>query len=147
VVAELFAGLKIQALTNRYAATSVAVGSALFLAFATGASGAGALKLWPLFGATNQTLAALALIIITLYLKTKGGLKWVVAGFPAIFMAVITLWAAILNQISFGAQHNLLLQAINLIVIILAAWILVEGLIAFFVPKKILPEVPASITT
>jgi carbon starvation protein len=147
VVAELFAGLKIQALTNRYAATSVAVGSALFLAFATGASGAGALKLWPLFGATNQTLAALALIIITLYLKTKGGLKWVVAGFPAIFMAVITLWAAILNQISFGAQHNLLLQAINLIVIILAAWILVEGLIAFFVPKKIVPEVPASITT
>jgi len=123
------------------------VGSALFLAFATGASGAGALKLWPLFGATNQTLAALALIIITLYLKTKGGLKWVVAGFPAIFMAVITLWAAILNQISFGAQHNLLLQAINLIVIILAAWILVEGLIAFFVPKKIVPEVPAPITT
>ncbi len=56
--------------------TSIAVGSALILAFATGADGKGALKLWPLFGAVNQTLAALALIIITLYLKARGGLKW-----------------------------------------------------------------------
>ena len=58
----------------------VFVGSALLLAFATGASGKGALKLWPLFGAVNQTLAALALIIITLYLKARGGLKWMIAG-------------------------------------------------------------------
>ena len=56
--------------------TSIAVGSALILAFATGADGKGALELWPLFGAVNQTLAALALIIITLYLKARGDLKW-----------------------------------------------------------------------
>jgi carbon starvation protein len=146
VVAELFSGLKMPALTNRYTATTIAVGTALFLAFATGASGAGALKLWPLFGATNQTLAALALIIITVYLKSKGGLKWLVAGLPAIFMAVITLWAAILNQISFGAQNNLLLQSINLVVIITAAWILVEGIIAFFVPKRSALDVETTMT-
>lgn len=35
----------------------IAVGTALLLAFATGAGGKGALKLWPLFGAVNQTLA------------------------------------------------------------------------------------------
>jgi carbon starvation protein len=141
VVAEIFGSLKVNSLTNSYSATTVAVGSALALAFASGASGAGALKLWPLFGATNQTLAALALIIITVYLKSKGGLKWVVAGVPAIFMAVITLWAAILNQVSFGTQHNLLLQAINLVVIFVASWILVEGVIAFFAPRKVDLEV------
>lgn len=147
VVAELFGSLKMEALAGRYAATAVAVGTALALAFATGASGAGALKLWPLFGATNQTLAALALIIITVYLKAKGGLKWMVAGIPAIFMAVITLWAAILNQLTFGAQHNLLLQSINIVVIFTAAWILVEGVVAFLVPKNMVPEVQPTVGT
>jgi len=113
-------------------ATAIAVGSALILAFATGASGKGALKLWPLFGAVNQTLAALALIIITVYLKTKGGLKWMISGLPAVFMAVITIWASIMNQVKFGANHNVLLQVINLIIICLALWITAEGVIKFF---------------
>ncbi|MBU0988418.1 MAG: hypothetical protein KKH68_14305, partial [Proteobacteria bacterium] len=80
----------------------------------------------------NQTLAALALIVITLYLKAKGGLKWLVSGIPAIFMAVMTLWASVMNQLSFGSAHNVLLQAINIAIIFIAAWILVEGVIKFF---------------
>jgi len=132
VLSELFTSLKLEVLTNKYLATLIAVGSALVLAFATGAGGKGALKLWPLFGAVNQTLAALALIIITLYLKSRGGLKWLVSGLPAIFMAVMTLWAAIMNQIKFSAQHNMLLETINLIIIIIACWIVVEGVIKFF---------------
>jgi carbon starvation protein len=113
-------------------ATFIAVGTACILAFATGAGGKGALKLWPLFGAVNQTLAALALIVITLYLKSKGGRKWVVAGIPAVFMAIMTLWAAVMNQFKFGTQHNLLLQTINFAIIIIAAWIVVEGVVKFF---------------
>ena len=136
VIAELFGGLNIKALTNRYAATFIAVGSALILAFATGAGGAGALKLWPLFGAVNQTLAALALIIITLYLKRRGGLKWMVAGLPAIFMSVMTIWAVILNEISFSAGKNALLTVINICILIIALWIAIEGLIKFFVTEE-----------
>ncbi|WP_319408087.1 carbon starvation protein A [uncultured Desulfosarcina sp.] len=132
VLSELFVTLKLDFLTGKYTATAIAVGSALILAFATGASGSGALKLWPLFGAVNQTLAALALIVITLYLKAKGGFKWLVAGIPAVFMAVMTLWAAVLNQFQFGSAHNLLLQAINIIIILIAAWIVIEGVIKFF---------------
>ncbi len=101
VVAELFGDLKLTFLTNKYTATLVAVGTGLILAFATGASGKGALTLWPLFGAVNQTLAALALIIITLYLQTKGGAKWMFAGFPALFMAFMTIWAVVMNQAKF----------------------------------------------
>ena len=132
VLSELFVTLKLDFLTGKYTATAIAVGSALVLAFATGASGSGALKLWPLFGAVNQTLAALALIVITLYLKAKGGFKWLVAGIPAVFMAVMTLWAAVLNQFQFGSAHNLLLQSINVIIIVIAAWIVIEGVVKFF---------------
>ncbi|OQY18579.1 MAG: carbon starvation protein A [Desulfobacteraceae bacterium 4572_35.1] len=132
IIAEIFGNLKVAPLTNRYVATSIAVGSAMVLAFASGATGKGALKLWPLFGAVNQTLAALALIVITLYLKQRGGMKWMIAGIPAIFMAFMTLWAVIMNQTKFGTSHNLLLQTVNGIVIVIAIWIVVEGLIKFF---------------
>jgi carbon starvation protein len=143
VISELFGGLNLKALTNRYVATAVAVGSALILAFATGAGGTGALKLWPLFGATNQTLAALALIIITLYLKRRGGLKWLVSGIPAIFMAVMTIWAVILNQVKFGAGGNILLTVINICILIVALWIAIEGVIKFFVTEEE-PTAPAA---
>jgi carbon starvation protein len=132
VLSELFTSLKLDFLTGKYVATFLAVSTACILAFATGAGGKGALKLWPLFGAVNQTLAALALIVITLYLKTLGGLKWIVGGIPAVFMSVMTLWAAVMNQFKFGTQHNLLLQTINFVIIIIAVWIVIEGLIKFF---------------
>jgi carbon starvation protein len=144
VLAELFGSLKMDALTNRYTATVIAVGTALALAFVTGASGAGALKLWPLFGATNQTLAALALVIITLYLKTKGGLRWMVSGIPAVFMSVMTIWAVIMNQVSFGAGGKALLQVINLIILALAIWIVIEGLIRFFSISSEAPDEAAA---
>jgi len=136
VVAELFSDFKLDFFTNRYVATAIAVGTALVLAFATGASGKGALKLWPLFGAVNQTLAGLALVVITLYLKKKGGLKWVISGIPAVFMLVMTIWALVLNQGSFGTQNNMLLQTINVIILIIALWIAVEGLVKFFSPGE-----------
>lgn len=132
VVEELFGDLKLNFLTNRYVATAVAVGSALILAFATGAGGKGALKLWPLFGAVNQTLAALALIIITLYLKRRGGLKWMISGLPACFMTFMTIWAVIMNQLKFDAAHNMLLMVINVAILLIAFWIALEGLIKFF---------------
>ena len=143
VIGELFGGLKLTALTNRYVGTAVAVGTALILAFATGAGGKGALTLWPLFGATNQTLAALALIIIALYLKRRGGLKWMVPGIPAIFMAVMTIWAVILNQVKFGAGDKILLTVINICILFVALWIVVEGVIKFFVTEEVPPEAPA----
>jgi carbon starvation protein len=132
VVAELAGDLKLDFLTGRYAATTIAVVSALILAFAAGPGGVGALKLWPLFGAVNQTLAALALIIITLYLQRLGGLKWLIAGVPAIFMSVMTIWAVILNQKNFLGAHNMLLTVINLCVLLIAVWIVIEGVIRFF---------------
>jgi len=140
VVGELGNSINLPALNNRWTGTVIAVGTALILAFATGADGKGALKLWPLFGAVNQTLAALALIIITLYLKARGGLKWMVAGLPAIFMSVMTIWAVVMNQVKFGAAHNILLQVINVVILFIALWIVIEGVIKFFKMGEVPPE-------
>lgn len=84
--------------------------TAIFLAFSSGADGKGALSLWPLFGAINQILGTLALIVLTLYLKKKGGLKWLVTAIPAVFMIVVTLWASVLNQVNFHVGENNLLK-------------------------------------
>jgi len=99
---------------------------------ASGADGQGALSLWPLFGAVNQTLAALALILVTLYLKRRKGLKWLIPGIPALFMSVMTLWASVLNQFQFGVENNLLLQIINAAIVVIVLWIIIEGVIKFF---------------
>ncbi|WP_456405710.1 carbon starvation CstA family protein [Caldithrix abyssi] len=136
IISELASNIKMPVLTNRYPATAFAVISAGLLAFASGADGKGALTLWPMFGAVNQTLAALALIVITLYLRGRGGLKWMVSGLPALFMAGMTLWASILNQLNFVSAQKILLLSINGIIILLVLWIAVEGLIKFFSDNK-----------
>lgn len=136
IISELAMDLKMPVLSKRYPATAFAVVTAGLLAFASGADGKGALTLWPMFGAVNQTLAALALIIITLYLRTKGGVKWLVAGLPALFMAVMTLWASLLNQTNFISARNILLLSVNGVIILLVLWISIEGLVKFLAPMK-----------
>jgi len=136
VITEIFSSTKIPVFKNMYFTTFLAVSSAALLAFATGANGAGALKLWPLFGAVNQTLAALALIIITIYLKSKGGLKWLISGFPAIFMSIVTVWAIVLNQIQYVQEQNLMLGVVNIAVLVIVIWIIIEGGIRFLAIKK-----------
>ncbi len=133
VVQELAADAKIGFLKNKYSATAFAVITALILAFATGASGTGALKLWPLFGAVNQTLAGLALITITLYLKQSyKDARYLIAGIPALFMVVMTSWALIANEGNFVTAKNGLLMVVNGVIIIVVLWLVIEGLMALF---------------
>jgi carbon starvation protein len=47
---------------------------------------------WPAFGATNQLLAALTLLVITLWIK-RSGKRMTVVLLPMIFMVVMTVWA------------------------------------------------------
>ncbi|NDY72988.1 hypothetical protein DO021_16330 [Desulfobacter hydrogenophilus] len=44
-------------------------------------------------------------------------------------MMVLTIWALLLNQTTYGANHNVLLQTVNGISLVLAVWIFIEGLI------------------
>jgi carbon starvation protein len=117
---------------NKYFSSALVVISAGLLAFISGADGKGALTLWPLFGIVNQILATLALLVLTLYLKNKGGRKWLFTAIPTVFMAVNTLWAAISDQFLWLKGHHLLLVVINEIIIILSLWVILEGLIVFW---------------
>ncbi len=135
VVSELASDLKIKALTNRWTATSFAVVTAAALAFGAGADGTGAMKLWPLFGTANQLLAALALFVVTAYLKKKGGLKFLISGLPCLIMLIITNWAMVENQISFIKQKNYLLITVGSGIFILALWMTIESIISIFTAR------------
>jgi carbon starvation protein len=132
VLTELGSDFKIKPLTGRYVATGVAIGTATVLAFVTGTSGKGALTLWPLFGAVNQLLAALALLLVTVYLKRRLKWGWLTTALPFVFMIVMTQYAMVLNEINFIGKDQRLLAAINLLVGLLAIWLTVEAIVVFF---------------
>ncbi|MGM0531598.1 MAG: carbon starvation CstA family protein [Bacteroidota bacterium] len=135
VVTELFDFLGVKPFKNMYFTTFVVVATAALLAFVSGAGGKGALTLWPLFGAINQTLAGLALIVITMYLRRKSTYKWVISGLPAVFMVIMTLWASVLNEINFINDQNWLLAFVNGMIILLVVLVVIEGMKTFFAVK------------
>lgn len=146
VIGELANDLKIPFAANRWVATTVAVVTAAALAFATGADGKGALILWPLFGSANQLLASLALLVVTLYLRRQGGYKYVVAGIPCLIMLTVTNWAMIQNELLYIGRRQWLLAGIGGGIFILAMWMTVEAVIAFFAGRETLDleQVPAA---
>ncbi|MDA3817998.1 MAG: hypothetical protein PF486_11525 [Prolixibacteraceae bacterium] len=112
-------------INNRYFLSAFAVISAALLAYSTGANGKGALTLWPLFSVVNQILAALALSILTAYLIERKNNYWLLAGIPALFMSMITIWASIENHLDFWAQQNYLLITTNLVILLLSIYVLI----------------------
>jgi carbon starvation protein len=96
---------------------------------------------WALFGASNQLLAALTLLGVTVWLWRTRRQTWVffVVGLPTVFMYVMSTWAllrmikAYLEQIRSPAapqQITYLLLGISLLLLILAFAMLVEAIIA-----------------
>ncbi len=132
VIGEIATDLKLWPLANRWVATTIAVVTAAGLAFATGADGKGAMTLWPLFGGANQLLASLALLVVTMYLKTKGGLKFLISALPCVLMLCITGWAMVSNERIFIQDKAWLLVTIGGGIFLLAVWMTVETAILFF---------------
>ncbi|MEA3367466.1 MAG: carbon starvation CstA 5TM domain-containing protein, partial [Planctomycetota bacterium] len=145
VVAELATDFKVKPLANRYMATAVAVVAAAALAFGTGASGKGALMLWPMFGAVNQLLAALALLLITIYLRRRGTWGYVLTLVPCLFMLVLTVWAMVWKEWefiekpiseAFPAYQKYALIGMNALTLLLALALVVECFITIARPKQ-----------
>ncbi len=82
-------------------------------------------------GFPNQLLAALALLLVTLYLKRKGGMKFVVTAVPCVIMLVITTWAMVANERDFIDDKNWLLAVIGGVIFALALWMTIEALLTF----------------
>lgn len=93
-------------------------------------AGTGGMILWPVFGATNRLLAALALLVITLYLvQTKRPAIYTLI--PMIFMMVTTMAAMALNIKSYIASENWLLTGIGIAIFALAVWLALEAWSAY----------------
>jgi len=138
VVGELAGTVGLPKLGNRWVATAIAVVSAAALAFATGASGTGAMTLWPMFGAVNQLLAGLALLVVSLYLRRRGGWAFLLTLGPCLFMLVMTIWAMVVNEIGFitaevssamPATKKWVLIVVNALTLVLAVVVALEALV------------------
>ena len=84
-------------LTNKYVATVVTVGLGLALGFG------GYAAIWPLFGAANQLLAALALLAVACWLHDLS-LKNRMFMLPMAFMLVVTLTSLVMSVIEQGGK-------------------------------------------
>jgi carbon starvation protein len=108
-------------------ATLVAVACCLLLAFgAGGASGSGGLVIWPLFGSTNQILAGLTLLVISVMLMKYGRpARYTLV--PMIFVLITSSWAALIKLKEFYDIENWLLFTIDLIVVITTVLVILEA--------------------
>ncbi|WP_300409622.1 carbon starvation protein A [uncultured Alcanivorax sp.] len=113
-------------LTRPLPATLLAVASCLLLAFgAGGADGSGGLLIWPLFGTTNQLLAGLTLLVITIML-VKRGRPAIYTLAPLIFLLVMTLYALLIQLKSFYDQSDWFLLGLDLVVLVAALLVTLE---------------------
>jgi carbon starvation protein len=98
---------------------------------------------WTTFGASNQLLAALALVAITVWLLNTARNKnaWLITVIPAVFMFVMSIWALIrtflANTVKEGvfvmpAGMNLVIPVMCVIYVALAAWMAVETGVTFW---------------
>ena len=123
---------KIKFLSNRFFATAIAIIPAILLAFWNFSDpGSGAIRqagwiLWPIFGASNQMLGALTLMVLTLYYwqKKKPILPLLI---PMLFILAITFTALIINAVKFFGE-NTILFVLTILLIFLILWMVYEGI-------------------
>ncbi|HNM45501.1 carbon starvation protein A [Candidatus Sumerlaeota bacterium] len=93
---------------------------------------------WGIFGSSNQLLAALTLLGVTVWLARKK-MAWWLTFFPTVFMMVMTLWSLILNIPPYLKErqgHTTTLFShlkfgISVMLILLSCWLIVEALITW----------------
>jgi len=113
-------------MTRPLPATLLAVASCLLLAFgAGGADGSGGLLIWPLFGTTNQLLAGLTLLVITIML-VKRGRPAIYTLAPLVFLLVMTLFALLMQLKSFYEKQDWFLLGLDLVVLVAALLVTLE---------------------
>ncbi len=128
IIAELGVEYRVKAVQNRWVATSIAVACCALLALGLD-RGAGGMRLWPLFGTTNQLLAGLSLLVLTLYLIKLGRRAWVTA-IPMAFLLFMTTWAMVLNLVRFASDDQVMLTVVGAAILVLEVWLLFEGVAA-----------------
>jgi carbon starvation protein len=128
VIAELAGTYGIKTLTNRFVASAVGIGAALILAVTQG-GGTGGLALWPLFGTTNQLVASVTLLIVSVWLQRRGR-PVIYTLLPMLAVGAVTAWAMLGNLIGYYGQFEelWLLALSGTLILALDLWIMLEGI-------------------
>ncbi len=123
ITEELFGeALNLKIFSNRYFSTLIIVGLALWLALGNWRA------IWPVFGASNQLVAALVLTVVWAYMiSLKKPAKHVF--YPAVFMLTTTFAALLWQGINFFRQHNVFLFSVTTLLFILALFMIREVLV------------------
>ncbi|WP_423186199.1 carbon starvation protein A [Alishewanella sp. d11] len=107
-------------------ATLLAVGSCLMLAFGAGSGGDGGMLIWPLFGTTNQLLAGLTLLVITVMLVKLGRPMWYTLA-PLLFLLTMTTLGLLIQLKSFYDKGDWFLFTLDIIILIAAVLVILES--------------------
>ncbi len=129
-VSEIGASLRLRFLGNRFVATTIACAAICFFAFYKIDGKPAGLVLWTLFGITNQLLAGLALLVVSLYLHQRGR-NAIYTALPMVFMLVSTLTAMVEKLKVFKEKEQHLLLVVGLALFLIAVGIIIEGIRAF----------------
>lgn len=135
IVAEIGEALGIKLLTNPYVATVIAIVPGILLATVSVPDASGTVReagwvLWPVFGASNQMIAALILLVLALYYwqRRRPVLPLVI---PMLFVTAVTLISLLLHLMGFWQQSNWLLFGLTILLTSLILWMSAESLAVF----------------
>jgi carbon starvation protein len=120
---------EIKVLQNNIVSTLVAVFSCLILAFgATNGNypGDGGMVIWPLFGASNQILASLTLLTVSIFLM-KLGRPAIYTLVPMVFIIVVAFWASAWYLIDYYNNGRWLLLSLSLAVMVASLIVILEA--------------------
>lgn len=114
-------------LRGRYLATGIAVVACLALAFgAGGGAGTGGLLIWPLFGTTNQLLAGLTLLVLSVFLM-KLGRRSRFTLVPFLFLMTMATWALLVQLRQFWERGQYFLAVLDLVILVAAVFVVLES--------------------
>ncbi len=124
-VEEMGRALRIGLLANRYVASAVAVSGIAFFALVPAGK-----TLWILFGITNQLLAGLTLLAVSVFLfKLRRAIVYTII--PMTIMLVLSVWAMVLSLCKFLEKEQWSLAVVSIIVLAMSLWLAVEAAISF----------------
>ncbi len=120
-------GLKI--LGNRYVATLLAVAAIGFFAFFKVNGKPAGLFLWTLFGTTNQILAGLTLLTVTIYLYRKR--KPILYTLLPMLLVLGATISGMISGVAKAVRHEQwTVAAVGGVILLLALWVLFEAVMA-----------------
>lgn len=90
------------------------------------------LIIWPVFGATNQLLGGLALLVVILWLRHHGR-RYLYVVIPCVFLVVMTMWS--LGAMVVGARFTPVVRVIALVLGLLSVVVTVEAIRALLRPS------------